>query len=239
MGNNNPIQCNTQIIDFDEAYIYIDAFIQNFNDVATNIGLGGYISFADLNENSLSGRLGYYCLEGTNDDMRLFVSSIDGDLNLNDLPVTPPDGTYFAPHTNNIIKKPTFGGPGEYSNLIDFLIKYNVVHSPNSNRLLSKSEMVPLVDSFTSDSSGIFQNGNPPEHICKKPFGIFCLENFDKVKDQGTIIGYRYFFGFDEAEKVNKLRLIIFGVNDQFENVIVYERMGSSIKGVMLEHSYP
>ena len=156
MENSNLIQCNNQIIDFDEAYIYIDAFIQNFSDVATNIGFGGYVSFSELEESTLSGRLGYYCLEGINEEERLFVSSIDGDFNLNNLPVIPPDGTYFAPHTNNIIKKPSFGGPGEYSNLIDFLIKYNVVHSPNTNRLLSSSEIVPLVESFIDDSSSIF-----------------------------------------------------------------------------------
>ncbi len=241
----NILSCESQIIDFNDALKYIDAFIQVFPDLANEYGLGGFIripEFSDKGFVPLPVKIAHYCYERAAD--KLFLAIENSNLHFPtteaDIPGAPINPSLVAPSHENIFNLPKFGDCPKYRDLVDYLIYYNEPHTGN-NRHLDNAMTVEYNSAFKEDPNNLFQFNN--SHVNQYPLGIFCLQNFETLRNQQDLIGLRYYFGFDpgavESTQNNKFRIIVIGVNSKYENIIFTKENGVYKKGVMLEKSWP
>ncbi len=192
-------------IPFNHAVQYIESFIENFEDVATNQALGGTIlkdridGAADEGMNKYTGNMAWYCYEKS----KLFISFEENNDYVDEVEVEEPQrNSLRCPSVDSIFRY-------EGGDVRSMLLNHQPQLGDPIDMSISKTDVIEMKERFLKHPDIGSQN--------TRPYCFFENQNHLDIEyliSDPKVKYVRYYFGYIKGHDVNQIRLVLFGADE-------------------------
>jgi len=210
------------LISFQKAETLVNRFVSDavLSQVAVNWALGGTIDKNHLQlPNPPTGVMAWFCLDqSTSGNYLPFFLAFEkfSNFSTNPYPSQPANSNLYA------AKSQFTYSPGEPVG--DLLRTHKETLANPISEDLKNAEVIDLTNSFKQN----FPMNSNNEKFNEEPLAFFSNEippgetssDWDQFISQPNMAAIRYYFGYEPIETINKIRVIMVGVNSQGANMI-------------------
>ncbi len=210
------------LISFQKAETLVNSFVSDaiLSQVAVNWALGGTIDKNHLQlPNPSTGVMAWFCLDqSTSGNYLPFFLAFEkfSNFTTNPYPSQPANSNLY------VAKSQFTYSPGEPVG--DLLKTHKETLANPISEDLKNTEVVDLTNSFKQN----FPMDSNNEKFNEEPLAFFNNDKpsnggaseWDQFIGQPNMAAIRYYFGYDATEPINKIRVIMVGVNSEGANMI-------------------
>lgn len=219
---------------YDSVLTLINNYIEAFTEDAKNNGIGGYIDSSSLvpPHHGHTGYQGWKFFDGLYSasfkDELFLAFTYDSVSSMDSISCIISTDAYYYHSSSPMVYPDSAISTQGVSGFLSHMIK----PQEPMNSYIKGGQL----NNSCSKFSDHFQMGGSPTNVdyC----GFFLGAEIEQLISQPGCAGVRYFYGYDGDRKNDKIRIILIGVNESGENILV-DPNDTSKEALFLENAWP